>query len=114
MFLGREPDAPGIALNSKAVSRNHGFFVRCRNNWFYKDLGSTNGSFVNGNQVKSGQWSLVRNGSVVQVADVALRLSETGGPDRASNMVSALTGRPATKRRSICSSCVGTWRTNTP
>lgn len=93
VLVGREPDIGGIAVSAKAVSRNHGIFIRSRNHWFFKDLDSTNGSWVNGVQVKGGQWKLVRSGTMVQLADLALRLVEVGGADRPSSVVAALTSR---------------------
>lgn len=92
MLIGREPDEGGITVPNQAVSRNHGIFVRLRNHWFYKDLGSTNGSWINGVQAKEGVWKLVRAGDVLQLADAALSLSEDADAAASGNQV---TGFPA-------------------
>ncbi len=73
--IGREPDE-GIALNRTSVSRVHGVFQRIRNYWFYRDLGSTNGSWRNGKLAKEGHYVLVRPGDYVQLADIALRVRD--------------------------------------
>lgn len=72
-LIGRDPRS-GIRVENTAVSREHGVFIRIRNHWFYKDLGSTNGSWINAKPIKEGQIKLVRPGDVMQLADVPLRL----------------------------------------
>lgn len=76
VLIGREPDDGGIVVPNQAVSRNHGVFVRFRNHWFYKDLGSTNGSWVNGTQATEGVWKLIRGGDVLQLADAAISVTD--------------------------------------
>ena len=76
IVLGREPDLPnGIALGNSAISRNHGKFFSASGAWFYKDLGSTNGSWLNGEPIKSTDIRIVRGGDVVQLADTAVKIS---------------------------------------
>ncbi len=80
-FIGREPGtATGITVDNTAISRQHGLFVRGRNCWVFRDLGSTNGSWLNGKPLKAGQWKIVRSGDVLQLADSALNLVEERGP----------------------------------
>jgi len=96
VIVGREPEPSGIILHGKAVSRNHGIFSKVRNHWFYRDLGSTNGSWVNGVQTRPGEWRVIRPGMMLQLADVVVRIGAEGqdafnrGP---SSSVSALGGR---------------------
>ena len=78
VLVGREPEPSGIVIPGKAVSRNHGVFTRLRNHWFYRDLGSTNGSWINGAQLAANQWKIVRPGTGLQMADVSLRISAAG------------------------------------
>jgi len=73
VIVGREPDH-GIALGHQAISREHGAFMRMRNHWFFKDLGSTNGSWLNDKKVEAGNWILIRPDDYLQLADVAVRL----------------------------------------
>lgn len=71
--VGRDP-GEGIKIENTAISREHGSFLRIRNHWFYKDLGSTNGSWRNGQHIKQGQTVLVRPGDVLQFADTPVRI----------------------------------------
>ena len=74
LSIGRD-EADGLVVDNHAVSRNHGRFLRVRSHWFYKDMGSTNGSWKNGRPVREGQMSIVRPGDVLQLADTPLRVS---------------------------------------
>lgn len=86
--IGREPDEGGIAVNREGVSRNHGVFSSIRDHWLYRDMGSTNGSWLNGQKLVPGEWKLVRPGATLQLADYMLRLNETD----ASRNLGAQTG----------------------
>jgi hypothetical protein len=98
VLIGREPGEGGIELPKTAISRVHGSFIQFRNHWFYKDRGSTNGSWVNGRRVTEGQLALVRPGDLIQLADVALQLSEV---DEGGNMRQSLTNFPNLGGRSL-------------
>jgi hypothetical protein len=50
-LIGRQPDA-AVYLESLAVSRQHAQIVRENGECFVEDLGSSNGTFVNGQQLK--------------------------------------------------------------
>ncbi len=84
VFVGREPD-DGIAISSPAISRNHGVFLREKHHWFFKDLGSTNGSWLNGRKLESESPRIVKPGDSLQLADVTIHIgegdSESGEPD---------------------------------
>ena len=95
-IIGREPDE-GIQIGHTAISRNHGVFVRFRNHWFYKDLGSTNGSWINSNAVPHEVWQLVRPGDYLQLADVGITLSS----DDQTQQAGGVTGFPALGGRSL-------------
>lgn len=73
VIVGRDPDH-GIKVENQAISRNHGLFLPLRDHWFYRDLGSTNGSWVNGVAVPAGRGRIVRAGDTIQLATSALRL----------------------------------------
>lgn len=88
VFIGREP-GEGIAVPAGAVSRQHGIFIRLRNTWLYKDLDSTNGSWVNGEQVYAGDMRIVRAGDILQLADAAIRLAQ---PDPSSGTYDTMSG----------------------
>ncbi len=92
VYIGREPDDGGITVPNQAVSRNQGVFIRLRNHWFYKDLGSTNGSWINGIPAAEGVWKLIRPGDILQLADAALSIAEAGD---GSQPINNITGFPA-------------------
>jgi hypothetical protein len=80
IILGREPEGPGgLIIPGPAVSRNHAEIKPIRLHWFFSDLGSTNGSWVNGKPIPSGYRVLLRPNDVLQLADVTLRLTDLGG-----------------------------------
>lgn len=93
VFIGREPGTPtGITVDNTAISRQHGLFVRGRNHWLFKDLGSTNGSWLNGKPIKAGQWKIVRSGDMLQLADSALSMVEERGAGLSAPGVASTTG----------------------
>ena len=75
MVIGREP-VSGITLSVGAVSREHGKFLKVRHHWLYSDLNSTNGSWINGNQVVPDKWYILRNNDYIQLADQVVRIKE--------------------------------------
>ena len=85
VVIGREPQE-GVAVPNSAISREHGIFFRIRSHWFYRDLGSTNGSWINGKVVNPNSTRLVRPGDVMQLADTPVRV----GPDENSQHASEL------------------------
>lgn len=65
MTLGRAPDNH-IVLTLPYVSTHHGRFSYDGTHWAYADLGSTNGTFVNGNKVQRTQ---LHHGDVLRIGD---------------------------------------------
>jgi len=78
VIVGREGSDCGLVIPNEAVSSRHGMFLGVRNHWLYRDLGSTNGSWLNGQKLKDGQWKLVRPGDALQLANTLLELSHVG------------------------------------
>ena len=50
IVVGRGSDNDIVVQNNR-ISHNHGCFFKENNNWFYQDLTSTNGSYVNGMKI---------------------------------------------------------------
>ena len=78
--IGREPEND-VVVDSGAVSRRHGCIISAQSQWVFKDLESSNGSWINGVRLDSGQLKLLRSGDVIQVADFPIRLSEVHQTD---------------------------------
>lgn len=73
--IGREPENT-VQVDSDALSRRHGYLFNAGSQWIFCDLGSTNGSWVNGVKVEPGQLRLLRSGDVIQLADFVVRYFE--------------------------------------
>ncbi|MEO6398061.1 MAG: FHA domain-containing protein [Tepidiformaceae bacterium] len=74
MTLGRDSDN-GIVLGDPSISNQHARLERVRDGWRIVDLGSTNGTFVNGRGVEGGG-VLLRGGEQISVGAVTLRFGE--------------------------------------
>jgi len=72
MVVGRDPGA-GIIIGDSSVSTRHATIERVDGHWRVTDLGSTNGTFVDGKQVgRSG--AMVRPNSRLTFGNVVLEL----------------------------------------
>jgi hypothetical protein len=69
MVIGRAPDA-GVRLVDSSVSRRHAEVRRQGDGWLVADLGSTNGTRVNGTVVREHR---LADGDSVAIGDVTLR-----------------------------------------
>ncbi len=76
VLLGREPPPGGITLPSSAVSRVHGLLRGVGQHWTYRDEGSTNGSWLNGEKVPTQVWLLIKPGDYLQLGDVAIEVED--------------------------------------
>ncbi|MFG3658455.1 FHA domain-containing protein [Streptomyces sp. NPDC047706] len=70
--IGRDP-ANGLRLNHETVSRVHAELTRQSGMWVLRDLGSTNGTTVNGRRVTGA--TVVRDGDQVGFGQTAFRLA---------------------------------------
>lgn len=71
VIVGRAPGAD-IVIGAGYVSARHARFSLMGANLFVEDLGSTNGTAVNGRLISEPQ--ALRSGDVVNVGDVAIRV----------------------------------------
>lgn len=71
MALGRDP-ANGIMLGDVSVSGEHAIIEHTRQGWRVADLGSTNGTLVNGRRL-NGRAALLRGGEQITFGAVVLR-----------------------------------------
>lgn len=71
--LGREPEN-ALVLDDTAVSRRHAVILSAGGEWFLRDLGSSNGSWLNGVQLTPGAVRVLRNGDVIVMATFPIRV----------------------------------------
>jgi len=71
--IGRETDN-GIQLLAERVSRYHARLERHDDGWFLLDLGSTNGTRLNGKVIAGS--ARLRDGDVVAVGEITFRIAE--------------------------------------
>lgn len=76
--IGRECPG-GITVEVAGVSRIHGEFVRVRSQYLFADLGSTNGSWINGKKIDSMRPMVMRAGDTLQLAAAPLKIGSGGG-----------------------------------
>mgnify|MGYP000011631060 CR=1 FL=1 len=84
LSIGRDSEN-AISLRSKTVSRRHAQLTFAQGRWFIEDLGSANGTFVNGERVTFGAAFPLRHGDRIAVGSAKLVFSwpaEREDPER--------------------------------
>lgn len=74
MTLGRDP-VNGIVIADASVSGRHALLERSRDGWRLADLGSTNGTLVNGRPV-DGRGARLRGGEQIAIGSVVMRFEQ--------------------------------------
>ena len=69
LIIGRTKEC-NLVIEDPAVSRKHFELIQSENNYKWKDLGSTNGTFVNGQKMLSGE---LHPGDTVQIGKTLFR-----------------------------------------
>ncbi|MEW6664623.1 MAG: PAS domain S-box protein [Thermodesulfobacteriota bacterium] len=67
-----------IHLRHNSVSRHHARITRKGDRFFIEDLGSQNGTRVNGQPIKPGEKVEIKEGNFISIADILLCLGEPG------------------------------------
>jgi sigma-B regulation protein RsbU (phosphoserine phosphatase) len=73
--LGRHPDCT-VQLDSNMVSRFHAQLVRQGEHVLLEDLGSGNGSFINGKQLEATALTTLRNGDRIKLGPIKFRFED--------------------------------------
>src|SRR5438034_8931491 len=81
-----------IVLDDSSVSRRHAEIRSTANGWRVRDLGSTNGTFLNGTRLGAGEWPLrmhdiLRCGNVTLVVDLLKEGREDDDPHNTENLL---------------------------
>ncbi len=79
--VGRDP-ANTIELKDALVSRHHALIQKVKDDFFVKDLNSTNGTLVNAQPVPPGKYVRLRASDVIRIGrtDLSLRLFQDSRP----------------------------------
>jgi pSer/pThr/pTyr-binding forkhead associated (FHA) protein len=71
--IGRDPENT-ISLDDVMVSRRHAVIQKVKDDYFIEDLGSTNGTFLNGEPVPSGKYMRLTSKDTVRIGRTELSL----------------------------------------
>ncbi|MBW4448451.1 MAG: FHA domain-containing protein [Spirirestis rafaelensis WJT71-NPBG6] len=74
-IVGRSPNA-GLVIDSPDVSRLHGKFLYQDGDYYFYDLGSRNGSIVNGYLAQTNQSYKLKAGDVIRIGEFVLTIEE--------------------------------------
>ena len=108
MVIGRSTSSD-VAINDRFLSRHHARLQRSGSTWLIEDLGSRNGTFVNG--IRAEAATAVQPGDVITMSASVIRVFEEGmrpplaGPFGSSAEASLL--RPATELLSLSTALPG-------
>ena len=64
--IGRD-SSNDISINNQLCSRRHAVIQKIKDGFFISDLGSTNGTYINGSRIKADQWIRLKRGDVITV-----------------------------------------------
>ena len=64
VMVGRESSCD-LCISKPKISRNHAVFQYANHSWYLKDLGSTNGTFVNGNKLEPQKTVHIHDGATI-------------------------------------------------
>ena len=92
VVVGRSRDC-GCVLRDATVSRRHALLLHVEGTWWLRDLGSTNGTYVNGSLVVDDVE--VRPGDVVSFGAATYQLASTAGSRRRTQRVAPSAAAPA-------------------
>ena len=79
VVIGRSPRNALLLIDDKTLSREHAKLFEGRDGVLnVEDLGTTNGTRVNGRQLKPGRGEPLQSGDTLQLGEVTLRLTRNG------------------------------------
>jgi methylglyoxal synthase len=101
-LVGRSPNSC-LVLDSPDVSRLHGKFFFQNGNYYFSDIGSSNGSIVNGNLAETNQIYVLKAGDVIRIGEFVLLMEE---------IIPVPEELPATVIGGIDATVISGWRSN--
>ena len=70
--LGKSEKSSNIVINSKSISRVHMRLIQIEDTYYAEDLNSTNGTFINNDQLSPHSPKIIDVGDTLKLADVEL------------------------------------------
>ena len=111
LVIGRSADGFGTLKGDPEISRRHAQISRTDEGRLYiSDLGSTNGTFVNGNKIEGSAW--LSPGDVVKVGQSTMKVGAgptPARPDRPPPTAAPGAVAPAPPAPRRCRCCGGRW-----
>ena len=75
IVIGRSSQNADVIVKNKTISRRHALLKRVDGSWLFGDLGSSNGSWVNGVAVKAG-YVVLNAGDEIVIGNEKIRVVE--------------------------------------
>jgi len=72
--IGRESDND-VVVDNKLASRHHAMIQKIKNVYFIKDVGSTNGTFLNGTKIPADKYVKLVPGDKITIGNMNLVIS---------------------------------------
>ncbi|MCR5285808.1 MAG: FHA domain-containing protein [Treponema sp.] len=72
--IGRDSDND-VVVDNKLASRHHAMIQKIKNVYFLKDVGSTNGTFLNGTKLPSDKYVKLQSGDRITIGNMTLVIS---------------------------------------
>ncbi|BAY33613.1 forkhead-associated protein [Nostoc carneum NIES-2107] len=101
-MIGRSPDSY-LVLNSPDVSRVHGKFFAHNSNYYFCDLGSRNGSVINGKLAQKNVPVQLKDKDIIRIGDYVMTVED---------MIPTPQQLPATVFKTIDPALLAGWRVN--
>ncbi len=73
-IIGRNKDVSDIVLDDETVGREHAVIKKEINKYCIIDFGSLNGTFINGERIKSKKKNFIKNGDVLSIANIEFEI----------------------------------------
>ncbi|MEW5889656.1 MAG: FHA domain-containing protein [Pseudomonadota bacterium] len=101
--IGRKPHND-IQIDNLAISGEHAVIVTILDDSFLEDLDSTNGTFVNGQQIKK---HFLQNNDVIELGKYRLKYVSEQGAAAAQDFEKTMVLRPGTLRQTVIEQAAG-------
>lgn len=78
VVIGRSREGTDVRIENKTISKLHAEVLRIEDAFYIKDIGSSNGTFINGRKLQGGKNYKLSNNDVIKLADFQCTYREWG------------------------------------